>query len=274
MINSKQMYAKLPTAECLEILVPKTKRGLYTESIQDWSGTSDEIWNNIHVMQNNLCCSSQLWNWWTWPKSWVQSLCKGCQSLLARFVPSLRSFILLPPPFRCTVIFSYNSLAFVTLDCAAPVKFAVAAGENLCELLHRSEAAFIAQSAAAISLQLGRVLVLLKALSSLCTVQPQALVLDAVIWRTFQVNELRSSNAQKSVCDGISVVRAVPCSHRILVHFQFLCMFVFHLQVVAYLSEVGHLHPAGLDGATSRHSVTLAGFPHGCCDGLSGERKF
>lgn len=189
-----------------------------------------------------------------------------------RTVPAF--FVLFLPTFVRTKIFCYNSLAFFTLDCATPVKFAVAAGENLCALLHHFQAAFIAQSAAAIFLPLGHVLVLLKALPSLCTVESEGLVLDAVIWRTLQVNEFRCSDAQKSVRDCVSVVSAVPCSRRFLVHFQFLCMFVLHLQVVAHFSEIGHLHPTGLDGAASRYSVTFAGFPHGCFDCLREKKSF
>ena len=72
-------------------------------------------------------------------------------------------FIMWFPPifFTCTVIFSNDLRAFFTFNCAAPVKLAVAAADNLDALLHYSEAAFVAQPAAALSLPLGHVLVTL-----------------------------------------------------------------------------------------------------------------
>ncbi len=140
---------------------------------------------------------------------------------------------------RCTVIFSDNLRASVTLDCAAPVKFAVAAADNFNALLHHSEAAFIAQPAAALPLPQGHVLVTLHTLPPCCALKFQALVLHAVIRGILQVNELGPSDAPKSVRNGSSVVCAVPGPHRPLVHLKFLRMVVLHLQVVAYLSEVG-----------------------------------
>lgn len=177
----------------------------------------------------------------------------------------------LSPAFTCTVIFRNNLLAFVTLNCAAPVKFAVAAADNLNALLHHSEAAFIAQPAAALPLQLGHVLVTLQTLPPLCALEFQALVFDAVIRGVLQVNELCPRDAPKSVRNGSSVVCTVPSPCRLLVHLQFLCMLVLHLQVVAYFSEVGKLHPAGLDATAPRHSVTLTGSPHGSFDCLPKE---
>lgn len=196
-------------------------------------------------------------------KRGVNSLCNKRQSVSAPTVLALRFVMWFSSTFfTCTVIFSDNLRAFFTLDCAAPVKFAIAAADDLNALLHHSEAALIAQPAAALFLPLGHVLVALQALPSLRALQSQALVLDAVIRRILQVNELRSGDAPKSVRDGSSVVCAVPCPRRLLVHLQFLSIFVLHLEVVAHFSEVGQLHPTGLDAAASRHAVTLAGFPH------------
>ena len=165
-------------------------------------------------------------------------------------------------------VFDYNLGAVVTVHLAAPVEFAVAAADDLNALLHHSEAAFIAQPAAALSLPLGHVLVTLHALPALGALESHALVLHAVVRRVFQVDELRPSDAAKSMRDGSSVVRTVTSPRRLLVHFQFLCVFVLHLQVVTHLSEVGQLHPAGLDAAAPGHSVTLTGFPHGSFDCL------
>lgn len=198
--------------------------------------------------------------------------CNKWRSVPARTVPALRFIRWFSPAFfTCTVIFRNNLRAFVTLNRAAPVKFAVAAADDLDTLLHHSEAAFIAQPAAALPLPLGHVLVTLQTLPPLCALKFQALVLDAVIRGILQVNELRPRDAPESVRNGSSVVCAVPSPRRLLVHLQFLCMFVLHLQVVAYLSEVGQLHPAGLDAAAPGHSVTLTGSPHGSFDCLPRE---
>lgn len=167
-----------------------------------------------------------------------------------REVLALHFILLLPPTFFSrAVIFSDNLCAFFTLDCAAPVKFAVAAADDFSALLRHSQAALIAQPAAALPLPLGRVLVSLQTLASLRALHSQALVFHAVVWRILQINELRFSYAPESVRYGASVLRAVPCPHRLLVHVQLLGVLVLHLQVVAHLSEVGQLHPAGLDAA-------------------------
>lgn len=193
--------------------------------------------------------------------------------MLSRTVSAPR-LIMRPPSalFTCAVIFRNHMRAFVALHRAAPVKFAVAAADNLDAFLHHSEAAFITQPAATLPLPIGHVLVTLQTLPPLCALIFQALVFHAVIRGILQVNELRPRDAPKCVCNGSSVVCAVPSSCGLLVHLQFLRMFVLHLQVVAYLSEVSQLHPASLDAATPRHSVTLACFPHGSFDCLP--RKF
>lgn len=193
----------------------------------------------------------------------------------ASSVPALRFIVWFSSAlFTCTVIFSNNLRAFVTFNCAAPVKLAIAAADNLNALLHHSEAAFIAQPAAALSLPLGHVLATLQTLPPRCALKSQTLVFDAVIRGILQINELRPSDASKSVCDGSSVICAVPSPRRLLVHLQFLCMVVLDLQVVSYLSEIGQLHPAGLDAAAPRHSMTLAGSPHRGFDCLPRESEF
>lgn len=174
-----------------------------------------------------------------------------------------------PPSFLPrTVIFRYHLCAFFTLHCTAPVKFAVAAADDLDALLDHSEAAVIAQSAAALFLPRRQVLIRLHTLPALGAMDSQALVLGAVIRRIFQENELRLRDAPKSVRNGSSVVCAIASLRRFLVHLQLLGLFVLFLQVVAHLPEVGQLHPAGLDAAAPRHSVTLTGFPHGGFDCL------
>ena len=187
-------------------------------------------------------------------------------------VPALRFILRFPPVVSPrAVVFGNNLRASVALHRAAPVEFAVAAADDLDALLHHPEAALVAQPAAALPLPLRHVLAALQTLAPLRALVLQALVLDAVIRGVLQVNELRPSDAPESVRYGSPVVRAVPGPHRPLVHLQFLRVFVLHLQVVAHLSEVGQLHPAGLDAAAPRHSVALAGSPHGSFDCLSKE---
>lgn len=190
--------------------------------------------------------------------------------VLTRSVLALCFVVRFSPLLVRTVIFRHNLRASLTLNCAAPVEFAVAAADDLNALLHHSESAIIAQPAAALPLPRGHVLVALKTLPSLRALVLHALVLDAVIRRIFLVDELRPRNALKRVRNSFSVVCAVPSSHGPLVHLQLLGVFILHLQVVAHLSEVGQLHPASLDAAASRHTVALTGSPHCSFDGLTG----
>lgn len=162
--------------------------------------------------------------------------------------------------------------AFIAFHRAAPVKFAVAATDDFDALLHHSEAAFIAQPAAALPLPLGHALVALQALPPLRAMKFQALVFHAVIRRILQVNELRPRDAPESVRDGSSVVCAVAIPHGPLVHLQLLGVRIFDFQIVTDLSEVSKLHPARLDAAAARHSVTLTHSPHGAFDCLSKQR--
>lgn len=178
--------------------------------------------------------------------------------------------IMRPPAslFTRTVIFGHDLRASVTLDRAAPVKLAVAAADDFDALRHHSEAAFIAQPAAALPLPLRHVLVALQTLPPRCALEFQAAVLDAVIRGVLQVDELSPGNVPECVGDGSTVVRTVTGPGRLLVHLQLLCVLVLDLQVVAHLSEVCQLHPAGLDAAAARHSVALAGSPHRSFDRL------
>lgn len=187
----------------------------------------------------------------------------------ARTVSPLCFVLRFPSSFLTrAVIFSYDLSAFVTLHRAAPLKFAVAAAHNLDALLHHPEAAVVAQPAAALPLPVRRVLVSLQTLPAFCALYSQAVVLEAVIRRILQINELRRRDALKGLDNGSSVVRAVSGPHGLLVHLQLLCLLVLHLKVVAHFSEVGQLHPACLDVAAARHPVTLACLPHGGFDRL------
>ena len=178
-----------------------------------------------------------------------------------------------PAVFIWAVIFGHYLRASVTFHRAAPVKLAVAATDDLDALFHHSEAAFIAQPAAALPLPLGHTLVTLQALPPLRAMKFQALVFHAVIRRILQINELCPRDAPEGLRDGPSVVCAVSIPHGPLVHLQLLCMVIFHFQIVADLSEISQLHPAGLDAAAARYSVTLTRSSHGGLDCLSQKRE-
>lgn len=154
------------------------------------------------------------------------------------------------------------------------MKFAVAAADHLGASLHHSEAALVAQPAAAPPLPLGHVPDALQALPPLCALQSQTQVLDTVIWGILQIYELRFGDAPKGVRYGSPAVRAIARSHWLLVHLQLPGVLVLHPQVAPHLPEVCQLHPAGLDAATSRHPMTFAGSPHGCYDRLSTETEY
>lgn len=157
------------------------------------------------------------------------SLCNKCSSVSACTLSALCFIVwFLFIFFACTVIFCNNLLASVTLNCAAPVKLAVAAADNLNALLNHSQSALIAEPAATLPLPLGLVLVPLQTLPPFRALKTQAVVLDAVIRRVLQVNELRPGDAPKSVRNGPSVVRAVPSPRRLLVHFELLRLPVLH----------------------------------------------
>lgn len=129
----------------------------------------------------------------------------------------------------------------------------------------------MAQPLAAPSLPIRHILASLETLAAFGALKAQALVLDAVVWRVLQINKFRPSDGAESVRNGTSIVCAVPSPHPPFVQLQFLGLVVLGLQVVAHISEVGQLHPAGLNAAAPRHSVTLACPPHGSLDCLSGD---
>lgn len=146
-----------------------------------------------------------------------------------------------------THVFDHHLRAVLTLDRAAPLELAVTAADYLCPPLLHPQAALMAQSAAAPLLPLVQTLAVLQALPALSTVKAQAGVLTAVVRRFLQVNELRSGDAAESVRNGAPVVGAVARPHPPLVHLQFLRLVVFDFEVVADVSEVRQLHPAGLN---------------------------
>ena len=178
-------------------------------------------------------------------------------------MPSLGFMMWLAPslPAR-TVVFGHHLRAPLTLHRATPVKFTVTAADHLHASLLHSQAAIAAQSAAAHCLPLGKVLASMQTLPALSFLQAQALVLDAVVWGILQVDELRRGDAAESA--GPSVVSTVASFDPPLVHFEFLRLVMLDLQVVADVSEVRQLHPAGLDAAALRHAMAPTDALHSC----------
>lgn len=127
------------------------------------------------------------------------------------------------------------------------MKLTVTAADYLNPPLLDPQAAFMAQPAAALPLPLGEIISPLQTLPPLGALEPQALVLGTVVWRFLQVNELHPGDAAERVRDGAPVVGTVPRPHPPLVHLQFLRLVVFDFEVVADVSEVRQLHPAGLN---------------------------
>lgn len=167
-----------------------------------------------------------------------------------------------------THVFDHHLRAVLTLDRAAPLELTVTAADYLCPPLLYPQATLMAQSAAAPLLPLVQALALLQALPALSTVKAQAGVLTTVVRRFLQVNELRSGDAAERVRNGAPVVGAVPRPHPPLVHFQFLRLVVFDFEVVADVSEVRQLHPAGLNGTAPGDAVALTDSLHGRLDRL------
>jgi len=154
--------------------------------------------------------------------------------------------------------------AVVAVHRAAPVEFAVAAAHRVHAPLVHAQAAFVAQPAAAAPLPRGEPVSVLHALPALGAVQAHAGVPPAVVRGVLQVEELRLRDAAERVHHGAPVVRAVAGAHALSVHVQLLRLVVLAPQVVADLSEVGQLRPAGLDTAALRHAVTSADALHRC----------
>lgn len=170
-------------------------------------------------------------------------------------------------------VFDYNLRAVVTVHLAAPVEFAVAATHYLRAPLLHPQAAFMTQPAAAPPLPLGQTLSVLHTLPALGAVQPRAAVPPAVVWRVFQVDELRLGDTAERVHDGTSVVRTVASPHTPFVDVQFLGLAVLDFQIVANVSEIGQLCPTGLDAAALRHAMTSADALHCCLHSLLETRE-
>lgn len=167
-----------------------------------------------------------------------------------------------------THMFHQNLGAVLTVHLAAPVELAVATAHDLRSPLFHPQPALMAQPAAAPLLPLGQSLSVLHTLPALGAVKAQRGVPPAVVRGILLVDELRLRDAAQGVRDGAPVVRAVPRSPVLLVYVKFLSLAVLHLQVVAYVSKIGQLSPAGLDAAALRHTVTSADALHGCLHGL------
>lgn len=153
---------------------------------------------------------------------------------------------------------------------AAPVELAVAAGHHLSSpLLHR-QPAVPTQPPAAPLLPLVECLAPLQALPALRAQQPQRLVLQAVVRRVFQMDQLLLGDGAEGLGDGTPAGSAVPCALQ-QVHLQgFVVPF---LEVSAHLSKLRQLQPAGLGGAAPRHTMAFASPLHGPFHSLRDEER-
>lgn len=169
-------------------------------------------------------------------------------------------------------VLGHQRPALLATHRAAPVELAIAAGHHLCPALLHPQAALGAQPPAAPLLPLGEVLAGLQALAALGAVVAQAGVPGAVVGGVLQEDELRGVDVVEGLCRGPTAVSAVASSHAPLVHLQLVGLVVFDLQVVANLTELSELQPAGLDAAAARHPVALAGSLHRVFHRLGGMR--
>lgn len=167
-------------------------------------------------------------------------------------------------------VLGHRLSALLALHRATPVEFAITAGHHLGFALLHGQAALAAQPLAAPLLPSGQVLALLEALAALCAGQAQGAVLQAVVGRVFQVDELLARDGAKGLGDGPPAGRAVPRSSE-EIHLQ--SPVVLLLQVVPHLPELWQLQPAGLSGAAPRHPVTLTCPLHGPLHGLESEKR-
>lgn len=111
----------------------------------------------------------------------------------------------------------YDLRAVLAVNPAAPVELAVAAAHHFGAPLLHSQAALVAQPAAAPALPLAQARSVLQALPALRAVEPQAVVPPAVVGRVLQVDELRLGHIPERVHDGCPAVRAVYSPHTLLV---------------------------------------------------------
>ena len=70
----------------------------------------------------------------------------------------------------------------VTLDCTAPLEFAVTAADGLNSPLFHLQATLSAQPPAAVSFPPGCVVAVLQTLPTLCAIDAQAGIADTVVW--------------------------------------------------------------------------------------------
>lgn len=150
--------------------------------------------------------------------------------------------------------------ALLTPHSTAPVELAVAAGHHLSPTLFHCQPTIPTQPPAAPLLPLAQCLAALEALPALSSQQPQSFVLQAVVRRVFQVDQLLLGDGTEGLSDGAPVSSAVACPLQ-QVHFQGLVVLL--LEIGAHLPELGQLQPAGLGGAAARHSMALASPFHG-----------
>lgn len=176
-----------------------------------------------------------------------------------------------PPPSSSlhTEVLGHRLPALLALHGAAPVEFTITAGHHLGFALLHGQAALPAQPLAAALLPLAQAFALLQALAALGAGQAQGAVLQAVVGRVLQVDQLLARDGVEGLGDGPPAGRAVAGPSQ-QIHLQ--GSVVFLLQVVAHLPELWQLQPAGLSGAAPRHAVALTCPLHGSFHSLEAQR--
>lgn len=81
----------------------------------------------------------------------------------------------------CAIVLVHHMPTLVTLDCTAPLEFAVTAADSLSSPFFHLQATFGAQAPAATLLPPGCVVAVLQTLPTLCAIDTQAGIVDTVI---------------------------------------------------------------------------------------------
>ena len=165
-----------------------------------------------------------------------------------KVLPATAGALILAPlaPLLHAEIFGHCLPALLTLHRATPVELTVTARNHLCFALLYGQTTLPTQPLAAALLPLAQALALLQTLTPLCAWQAQGAVLQAVVRRVLQVDQLLAGNGAEGLSNGPPAGCAVPGPPE-EVHLE--GPVVLLLQVVAHLPELWQLQPAGLSGA-------------------------
>lgn len=222
-------------------------------------------WNGKVLSRTRHLQNPDVWLSYRNRKTWMHvDEWWGCSVLFPEpEVLSADGGALIPPPltsFLHTKVLGHRLSALLALHRAAPMELAVAARHHLGFALFYSQPALSAQPLATPLLPLVQVLAFLQAFAALGAGQAQGTVLQAVVGRIFEVDQLLAGDGVEGLCNGAAAGRAVSCSPE-EIHLQ--GPVVLLLQIVPHFPELWQLQPAGLSGAASWNTVALARLLHG-----------